>query len=131
MGLARNQQGTNMPVTTLRTLRESLDIARYAATPAIVEGRVSADPAWLNKLRALVLGLLASIDLDLEASPATVSDDDRWSDDEQRLFGQWLRRTHPNLPSDAVIALGDAWKDGLRTGIARASAQPVSAKGTP
>lgn len=120
-----------MPVTTLRTLRESLDIARYAATPVTVDGRVSADPVWLNGLRALVLGLLASIDLDLEARPAAVSDDDRWSDDEQRLFGQWLRRTHPNLPSDAVLALGDAWKDGLRTGIAQVSAQPLSAEVTP
>lgn len=119
-----------MPVTTLRTLGESLDIARYAATPDIAEGRMSADPAWLNGLRVLVLGLLASIDLDLEESPAVMSEDDRWSDDEQRQFGQWLRRTHPSLPSDAVIALGDAWKDGLRTGIARAAAQPLSAKGT-
>lgn len=120
-----------MSVTTLRTLRESLDIARYAATGDIVEGCMPADSAWLNGLRALVLGLLASIDLDLASSPAAAADDDRWSDHEQRLFGQWMRRTHPNLPSGAVIALGDAWKDGLRTGIAQVSAQPLSAKVTP
>src|SRR5258708_26346715 len=102
-----------MPSTTLRILRESLNIARYAATPIIVEDRPQVDPAWLNGLRARLIGLLARVDAEIAGDPHAASPCDSWSDDERRLSGLSLHRTHPDLPSDAVIELGDAWKDGL------------------
>ena len=105
-----------MPATSIRILRESLDLARYAAAPIIVEDRPQADPAWLNGLRARLIGLLARVDAEIAGDMRGPAAFDSWSDDEQRLFGQWLHRTYPDLPSDMVIAFGDAWKDGLQAG---------------
>ena len=39
-----------------------------------------------------------------------------WTDAERSLFAEFLAREYPNEASVGVMALGDAWKDGLRVG---------------
>jgi hypothetical protein len=106
----------SMPATTIRILRESLNLARYAAVPIIVDDRPQADPVWLSGLRDRLIGLLARVDAEIAGDQHSPAVSAPWSDDEQRLFGQWLHRNYPDLPGDMVIGLGDAWKDGPQAG---------------
>lgn len=50
-------------------------------------------------------------------------DEERWSQAEQLAFSEWLSREYPNEHSAGTIALGDAWQEGKRFGIAAASLQ--------
>jgi len=87
-----------MPATSIRILRESLNLARYAAAPIIVEDRPQANPAWLNGLRARLIGLLARVDAEIAGDMRGPAACDSWSDDEQRLFV--VATSHLSRPSE-------------------------------
>ncbi|MFL9995265.1 hypothetical protein PQR34_32290 [Paraburkholderia sediminicola] len=39
-----------------------------------------------------------------------------WTDSHRQLFGEWCRKSYPNEASAGMIALGEAWMDGLLVG---------------
>jgi hypothetical protein len=113
-----------MPTLTSRILQKMLDVNRYTGLPFVEAGRHNDSRPWLLDLRERLIGVLADIDRAVVEVPGLhTGDEERWSQAEQLAFGEWLSREYPNEPSAGTIALGDAWQEGKRFGIAAASLQ--------
>lgn len=119
-----------------RILQKMLDMNRYAALPFVETGRHQDAHTWLMDLRERLIGVLADIDRSVvEVTSLHTSDEEHWSQTEQVAFSEWLLRRYPNEHSGAVIALGEAWKEGQQFGIATrplhamANGRPAAAAG--
>ncbi|WP_175773004.1 hypothetical protein [Paraburkholderia phenazinium] len=109
-----------------RIMQQMLDVNRYAALPFVETGKHNDARLWLAGLRQRLDSLLADVDrATLDVASLSPSEGEHWTHGEQLAFGEWLVQTYPNEHSSAVIALGDAWKDGKRFGMATASGQPI------
>jgi hypothetical protein len=110
-----------------RLLHWGAPLATQLATPPFVEaGRHNDTRSWLLDLRERLIGVLADIDRAVVEVPGPglhTGDEERWSQAEQLAFSEWLSREYPNEHSAGTIALGDAWQEGKRFGIAAASLQ--------
>jgi hypothetical protein len=107
-----------------RILQKMLDVNRYAALPFVEAGKHNDTRPWLLDLRERLIGVLGDIDRAVVEVPSLhTGDEERWSQAEQLAFSEWLFRKYPNEHSAGAIALGDAWQEGKRFGIASASLQ--------
>jgi cell division septation protein DedD len=107
-----------------RILQKMLDVNRYAALPFVEAGKHNDTRPWLLDLRERLIGVLADIDRAVVEVPGLhTGDEQRWSQAEQLAFSEWLSREYPNEHSAGAIALGDAWQEGKRYGIASAPLQ--------
>ncbi|MBU6486234.1 MAG: hypothetical protein KGQ57_00225 [Burkholderiales bacterium] len=107
-----------MLTTVCRVLQKTLDLNRYASLPFVMTGQSNGTEQWLQGLRERLLALLAHVDratAELASPPAETSQE--WTNAERALFGEFLAHNYPNEASAGVIALGDAWKDGLQVGV--------------
>jgi hypothetical protein len=107
-----------------RILRKMLDVNRYAALPFVEVGKHNDTRPWLLDLRERLISVLADIDRAVGELPnLQTGEAEHWSQPEQLAFSEWLSRKYPNEHSAGTIALGDAWQEGKRFGIAAASMQ--------
>lgn len=87
----------------------------------------------LTSIRGRTANLQARVSALLElvngASPGVLAD---WTDAHRQLFGQWCRANYPNEASAGMIALGEAWMDGLRVGasVALVATEPLTGDAT-
>ena len=111
-----------------RLLQRTLELNRYAALPFVMNGEHDGTDQWMLGLRERLLDLVNEVDrARAELNSVDSEAQSNWTDGERALFGEFLARNYPNEASAGVIALGDAWKDGLRIGSeAKAPERPAS-----
>jgi hypothetical protein len=104
-----------MLTTICQVLQKTLDLNRYAALPFVTTGAHNGTDQWLQGFRERLVVLLEMVDrAKAELGTPIAGPQADWTDAERTLFGEFLARNYPNEATAGMIALGDAWKDGIR-----------------
>lgn len=120
-----------MKSVLLDLLNESAQALRYAAQPFVAGDAAPPTDEWLARLQGRIGPLpdrLNTLTQLASRLPACALDD--WSDAHRIFFGEWLTAHFPNEGSAGVIALGDAWQEGLRAGLCANATKPRTTSAT-
>jgi hypothetical protein len=99
-------------------LQDALRLAKVAGTPLLPPGSTTDDQHATVRRLADPLAFRLREAIDHLNAVQTHDGTPGWNDVERALFGQWLARHYPNEASSGTIALGEAWKEGVRIGAA-------------
>ncbi|MFC0403163.1 hypothetical protein [Paraburkholderia rhizosphaerae] len=106
-------------LSILRTaLQDALRLAKIAGTPLLPSAPATEDEQVALRKFADPLAFRLREAIDHLNAVQTHDGTPGWNDVERALFGQWLSSNFPNEASAGTIALGDAWKEGVRVGSA-------------